>query len=322
MPVPSERLLAIQYCSKKLKEDGRILWYSMHKDSDYVKKCRPNVKMGDGYYMNSNNRHQTFYRDFEGYEIDCMFLANGLRLDKKFIVSHNHGRLYKKVCEGPLDNILTGTMIREFVAGDISLPAKEKIGINLINEKEGVNGNVPNPDHLKNETLFIKALENLPPGSQTATQYHNLITAICLNLFMPPLKKYSIEEEINEGRKRIDLVLTNNAESGFFKRLITHYQIHAPFIFIECKNYASEIGNEEVDQLNGRMKSKRGKFGILTYRKIKDLQRLTNRCRDTVPDNYIMALSDTDVVKMLQYRLADEDVDEILEEKMEELVLH
>lgn len=64
MPVPAERLLVIQYCRVKLKDNGHILWYTQHRDPDYVKKCVPKVSIGDGYYMHPDSRYQTFYRDF------------------------------------------------------------------------------------------------------------------------------------------------------------------------------------------------------------------------------------------------------------------
>jgi hypothetical protein len=51
MPVPAERLLVLQYCREKLKDDGLILYYNLHRDRDYVAKCLPDVAIGDGYYM-------------------------------------------------------------------------------------------------------------------------------------------------------------------------------------------------------------------------------------------------------------------------------
>jgi hypothetical protein len=76
MPVPSERLLVLQSIRTKLKDDGFVLWYTMHGDKEQISRCKPEHKLGDGYYISPNDRYQTFYRDFETYEIDEMFFSN------------------------------------------------------------------------------------------------------------------------------------------------------------------------------------------------------------------------------------------------------
>jgi hypothetical protein len=169
--------------------------------------------------------------------------------------------------------------------------------------------------------LYEDALRRLPKGVKYATDYHNLMTAILIKLFIPPLKTYKIESEINEGRKRIDLVFTNNPETGFFGRLITQHNIHAPYIIIECKNYNIEIHNEQLDQLIGRFSDTRGKFGILTYREAEDEDELLKRCKDALGDSkYIITLNDEDIMTMLNYRLAGDEVDQLMEEKMQRLI--
>ena len=60
------------------------------------------------------------------------------------------------------------------------------------------------------------------------------------------------EREIDFGRKRIDIVYTNAARDGFFYRLHTSHQVVLTYIMVECKNYSSDIGNPELDQLGGR----------------------------------------------------------------------
>jgi hypothetical protein len=69
-----------------------------------------------------------------------------------------------------------------------------------------------------------------------------------------------IEQEIDEGRKRIDLSFDNSARDGFFYRLHTTYRLPSQFIFAECKNYGREVGNPEIDQLAGRFGPNRGKW--------------------------------------------------------------
>ena len=73
-------------------------------------------------------------------------------------------------------------------------------------------------------------------------------------------------QEINEGRKRIDIMYTNAAQDGFFHRVMTAPQIAALKIPVECKNYTKDAENPEVDQLTGRFAPNRGWMGFLLYR--------------------------------------------------------
>ena len=243
MPISAERLLVIQYCRTKLKDMGRILWYSLHRDADYVKKCVPEVMIGDGYYLNENNRYQTFYRDYYSYEIDEIFFANGFRFVKRYD-SRSQARLYKKVANNPLEKILDDSLIRKYVDGDKEFEYPQKTGVKLLQESDEFNINIPNPYELKEENLYQQALKKIPAGKEHQSEYHNLIAAIMLRLFSPILKNPQLEYDINDGRKRIDIVFSNSQERGFFKELSNRYQIKAPYVFVECKNYTGKIKNE------------------------------------------------------------------------------
>jgi hypothetical protein len=67
-------------------------------------------------------------------------------------------------------------------------------------------------------------------------------------LFWPRLGLRKKEKEINEGRKRIDIVCRNTNQQSFFCDLRTVYEIRCPFILFECKNYSDDPGNPEFDQ--------------------------------------------------------------------------
>ena len=76
-----------------------------------------------------------------------------------------------------------------------------------------------------------------------------------------------------------------------------------------------------MDQLGGRLNEKRGKFGILTYRKTNDESTFLKRCRDFLNESkFIITLSDKDIISMLNIKLAEERVDEYMEDKMEQLL--
>lgn len=95
---------------------------------------------------------------------------------------------------------------------------------------------------------LLAAVKGVRPGHAQAGAYHKAIERLLTPLFYPSLSFPVIEQEIHEGRKRIDIVYTNSAGEGFFAWVGDHYG--APFIFVECKNYAGDPTNPELDQLS------------------------------------------------------------------------
>jgi hypothetical protein len=149
--------------------------------------------------------------------------------------------------------------------------------------------------------FLAEQLRGLLPGSEGATQYHRLCTSILELLLYPKLTSPVVEQEIHQGRKRVDLVFDNSAESGFFFRVHNSYEIPAQFIFVECKNYNRELANPEVDQINGRFSVNAGKVGLLLFRNADDFERLVLRCRDIylAQRHVILPLRDADLLDQL-----------------------
>src|SRR5690606_17632333 len=150
--------------------------------------------------------------------------------------------------------------------------------------------------------------------------YDNLI-----HIFGERTSNPIMEQEINEGRKRIDIVFNNSDKKGFFHSLNSVHKVQCPKIIVECKNYGKEIGNPEVDQINGRLNSKRGRFGIIICRDIENKPRLIARCKDLMNDNgnYIIALDDHDILTLLESRDQGDEkaIDNFLETKIDELIM-
>jgi len=148
---------------------------------------------------------------------------------------------------------------------------------------------------------LIIALDNIPPGSEYASSYHNLMIGIVEFIFFPYLIYPRKEAEIHEGRKRIDIVMENGAKSGIFNRLHEIRKIHYPFVSIECKNYRTEVSNPELDQLAGRFSHDRGWLGILCCRDFENERLFLKRCIDTHKDGrgLIIHLDDNRVRDLL-----------------------
>ncbi|MEF2549460.1 hypothetical protein VQ045_20200 [Aurantimonas sp. E1-2-R+4] len=169
------------------------------------------------------------------------------------------------------------------------------------------------------------ALEDIPPGRKDADRYHKLMMATLNYTLYPSGTNPRVEWEINEGRKRIDIVYTNAAKSGFFERMRNDPHIQSRQIIVECKNYTSDIANEEFDQLSGRFDSRtRGRLGILTCRTVDDIGRIKKRCKDVASagNGYIIVLTDKDITHMLSLisSLQGEKIDNFLGLKFEQIL--
>lgn len=166
--------------------------------------------------------------------------------------------------------------------------------------------------------------DRIPSGRADADAYHQLVLGSLTALFYPSLINPHKEWEINDGRKRVDIVYTNAADTGFFAQRRNDQQINANTVIVECKNYKDDLANEEIDQLLGRFDNNRGKFGIMACRSIDDKERLLKRCRDAAvrSTGYIIVLTDEDVVAMLQAKatLNDRRIEEILHQKFRDLI--
>lgn len=326
MPVPAERLLAINYCREKLNEGGMILWYSQHKDRYYQEKCREQNILGDGYYMSPKGLYKTFYKDFEPHEVDEMFLANGMKFERKIVESGVIARLYKVRTSNPTASIVTPELIRTHVRADEDFPAPENGTIKTVTFRRGAKPNLPNPRELSFEKLYSDSLNDLLPGADTNFAYQNLVAAIFARIFVRVPDHIELEKEIIGGQKRIDIVITNKADSGFFHMIRETHRIISPYILVECKNYSEGLTNAEFDQLAGRFSDDWGRFGILVCRSNINKQAAldkTRAVRRLEPKNHVICLEDSDLIRLLQLHLDDADeADEYMNGKLEEIKLN
>jgi hypothetical protein len=168
-------------------------------------------------------------------------------------------------------------------------------------------------------------LKKIPAGRENAGRYHNFILGTLTQVFYPWLTRPRKEQEIDEGRKRIDISFHNSATGGFFSKLAHLHKYTVPYIPVECKNYTDDIANPEFDQMLGRLNRRRGMFGIIVCRTVVDQQAVLKRCQDAVkndPEKVIIVLDDADISKLIELQERDDKkaISEHLEDKLREVL--
>lgn len=168
-------------------------------------------------------------------------------------------------------------------------------------------------------------LDKIPSGDENSKKFHDHIVGILTAIFYPNLINPKKEQEIHDGRKRIDISFQNAAHDGFFFELPNTKSVPSGYVFVECKNYSSDPTNPELDQLSGRFSMNRGQFGFLVCRSFKNKQLFIQRCKDTANDGRgrIIALDDEDIKHLLDLRnkKSMRGINNFLEARYQELVV-
>lgn len=151
------------------------------------------------------------------------------------------------------------------------------------------------------KTRLISVLNSISTSRDDADRYHKHIKSVLEFLFYPILTTPILENEIHEGRKRIDITFDNAANNGIFHSLSHQYALPCPYIMVECKNYTADPANPELDQLGGRFSLNRGKVGLLLCRSFSNIELFLNRCKDTYRDGrgLIVPLVDENLIDLI-----------------------
>jgi hypothetical protein len=140
---------------------------------------------------------------------------------------------------------------------------------------------------------LVAAVRKTRSGRAGATAYHRRVRDLLEAVFPYSLGPASIEVDIDQGRKRVDIWQPNNASAGLMGWLRSSFG--STTIMTEVKNYADDIGNPEIDQLAGRFSPWHGRFGMMICRTVKDRALAVARCRDVLhKQNALIVVLDND----------------------------
>lgn len=169
---------------------------------------------------------------------------------------------------------------------------------------------------------FVDELKRLKPGQEDAYNFQRLVSRVISFLFNGQLKKIKLEDEINFGRKRIDISALNISKEGFFFDLHSIYKIYCPYLILECKNYSYDLENPVFDQIGMQLSDDIGNFGIIVCREIKDRDKMMKTIKDILSKHKkcVIFIEDKDIIEMLIAKLNGKKPDEILSSKLKELL--
>lgn len=158
-------------------------------------------------------------------------------------------------------------------------------------------------DDPKVENL-LQNLRKLPTGRKNATTYHMTVLELLEFVFDWGLENFEYEQYMDQGRGRIDIIADNYASGGLFAEL--RAELSATSIPIECKNYSTDLGNKEFDQIADRLSPTTSRFGMLFCRNIEDAASQLKHCTDRWlrQKKVILLFDDTGLTEFVQLRLA------------------
>ena len=209
--------------------------------------------------------HQKYYRHFALNYLQAQHLAAGSSL--VHALKNGKRKVYKKDLEARFP--CTKDYLFQFSKEHPEVLSRYRDHLVDL-ERRGLHGIVEDEDEPALAAALRAALASIPAGNTHASDYHKLMVGILEFVFFPSLVCPRKEQEIHQGRKRIDIVMENSATTGVLYRLHAVRKLPSAYVAFECKNYTTEVANPELDQLAGRFSPNRGKIGFLCCRRFED----------------------------------------------------
>ncbi|WP_164707455.1 hypothetical protein [Metapseudomonas otitidis] len=154
---------------------------------------------------------------------------------------------------------------------------------------------------------YIQRLKEIPLGKNGAKDYENLGCAIFKYLFEKDLLGWREQLNTADGLNRYDYVCRIKETNSLWQFLIQN--LNSRYIVIEFKNYAQEIGQEQVLTTEKYLLDKAlRKFAIISSRKGKS-ENAQKMAQGAMRESgkLIVILEDDDLVQMLQMKDSGSD---------------
>ena len=125
---------------------------------------------------------------------------------------------------------------------------------------------------------MLERLKGIMPGKAEASDYHSIIYDLTQFIFDFVLDDFDKEFKMDGGRGRIDIISNNIAGGGLFSEYKSIYR--AITVPMECKNYVTELGNAEFNQIMERLSPKTSQLGMMFCRSITHVPTIVGHLKD------------------------------------------
>lgn len=163
---------------------------------------------------------------------------------------------------------------------------------------------------------YRSALLSVPVGEESWVAYQTLVRDVLEFLYCPPLDQPESESADADKRNRRDIILGNGAPDGFWAAVRSIYDAH--YVVADAKNYAEPVGKRPILEVAHYLKSYGcGLFGmVLSRRGASAAGQHAIREQWIASRKMIIALSDEDVLTMLQLKIETGAPEEFLRERI------
>jgi len=295
IPDPLERLFVLDQCNKKLKDGKFLLWFTQHGDIDQRNVVSDFITDGG---CTIKQARKTFYTEFNKDSVDLMLSLLGFEREAiQFNTGKNQAWLYKKKGKPIIDIQEMATKIRKVTKRTIHVGAgNDTIIADVLDADSSINLG----DVLSYNLSFNS-------GKINAYRYERLISEAVKYIFKDIFIASDITRQapLQKGKLRIDIKASWRANS-VLKDFLTFNKLESSFVPIECKNYSTDIGNEELAQILIRGNKDSRHFGIVTCRTIENEEKISDTLYEFFNDHnfLVVVLNDEDIKTLL--KLQDE----------------
>lgn len=173
----------------------------------------------------------------------------------------------------------------------------------------------------KNGQKYINKLNSIETGHKTFKVFEDLMCSIIEFLFKDSFRTYYVEKQSSEyDRHRIrDLVISNISPiTDFWKQ--RKVEQNAKRVIIDFKNYSKQITQETINDVSKYLNKKKGNFAIVISQKGIDKSGIEEqKLKYFDDDKLIIHIDKRDIVEMINYKIHNQIVEDILERKINEI---